>query len=209
MFGTYTINSDLISKKEELKILKILENNLIKKDIVILADYGHGLVTKKIANIFCKKSKFLIVNAQSNAGNIGLHSINKYYNYGAIIINEKELREEFRSKDDKIEILMKKVSKKYLIKNVVVTRGSEGSVLFNMKKSKFYYCAAFANNIIDKIGSGDVMMSIIAGLLKINCDPELALFVSSIAAGKSVESLANSNPVNKINLKKSLSHTIN
>ena len=41
------------------------------------------------------------------------------------------------------------------------------------------------------------MMSVIA-VLKLKCDPGLALFISSIAAGKSVESLANSNPVNKL-----------
>ena len=81
--------------------------------------------------------------------------------------------------------------------------------MYNFKKNKFHYCVAFANNIIDKIGSGDVMMSVIADFLKLKCDPGLALFISSIAAGKSVESLANSSPVNKISLKKSLSHILN
>ena len=73
--------------------------------------------------------------------------------------------------------------------------------MYDFKKNKFHYCVAFANNIIDKIGSGDVMMSVIAGFLKLKCDPGLALFISSIAAGKSVESLANSSPVNKIESK--------
>ena len=166
-------------------------------------------MTENIAKFLCKNSKFLIINAQSNAANTGFSSIKKYRNFDALIINERELREELRNKDEKIEHLMKQISKKYLIKNVIATRGSEGSILYDFKKNRFYYCVAFANNIIDKIGSGDVMMSVIAGFLKLKSDPGLALFISSIAAGKSVESLANSHPVNKLGLKKSLSHILN
>ena len=209
LFGTYNINENFISQKEEENIIKKFNKDLKKKDVVILSDYGHGLVTDRIAKFLCKNSKFLIINAQSNAANTGFSSLKKYKNFDALIINERELREELRNKDEKIEILIRKISKKHLIKNIILTRGSEGSILYNSKNNKFYYCVAFANNIIDKIGSGDVMMSVIAGFLKLKCDPGLALFISSIAAGKSVESLANSNPVNKISLKKSLSHILN
>ena len=50
----------------------------------------------------------------------------------------RELREELRNKDEKIEILMKQISKKHLIKNIIATRGSEGSILYDFN-GYFYY----------------------------------------------------------------------
>ena len=43
--------------------------------MVIVSDYGHGLISKKSAQIICKKSKYLAVNAQLNASNVGFHSM--------------------------------------------------------------------------------------------------------------------------------------
>ena len=86
---------------------------------------------KKSANIICSNSKYLAVNAQINSGNIGYHSMKKYKRCDCVIINERELRQEFRDKNKKIEILMKKLSFIQKIKNLIVTRGNEGSILLN------------------------------------------------------------------------------
>ena len=71
----YTINDDMLSKKDEIKFNKILKNLLPKHDLVIVSDYGHGLISKKSANLVCNLSKYLALNAQVNAANIGFHSI--------------------------------------------------------------------------------------------------------------------------------------
>ena len=48
------------------------------------------------------------------------------------------------------------------ISNLVVTQGSEGATLYNKKSKKFYYMEAFASKVVDKIGSGDTMLSLIS-----------------------------------------------
>ena len=37
--------------------------------MVVVSDYGHGLISKKNAQLICKKSKYLALNAQVNAAN--------------------------------------------------------------------------------------------------------------------------------------------
>ena len=64
----------------------------------------------------------------------------KYKNVDCVIINNSELRHELRNKIDKIEKLMKVVSKQLRVKNLIVTRGSEGAILYNKLKNKFEYC---------------------------------------------------------------------
>ena len=88
----------------------------------------------------------------------------KYKRCDCVIINERELRQEFRDKNKKIEILMKKLSFIQKIKNLIVTRGNEGSILLN--KNKFFYSDAFAKKAVDKIGAGDAMLSLVSLALK-------------------------------------------
>ena len=57
-------------------------------DTVVMADYGHGMISNKVAKLICNKSKFLVVNAQINAANSSHHTLNKYDRLDAIIINE-------------------------------------------------------------------------------------------------------------------------
>ena len=101
---------------------------------------------------------------------------------------------------------MKLVSEQLRVKNLIVTRGSEGAILYNKLKNKFEYCPAFANKIVDKVGAGDAMMSIISLALKKKIDPSLSLLIGSIAGAQSVETIGNSVSINKSLLLKNLHH---
>ena len=90
--------------------------------MIIISDYGHGFLSDKTALKICLKKKFIALNAQVNASNIGYHTLQKYKNINAIIINETELRHEMRSKKDDINLLSRKLITKLKTKNLLVTR---------------------------------------------------------------------------------------
>ncbi len=137
VLGVYQLNDDALDFNNEKKFQKIISENISKFDLVVVSDYGHGLISNKIARLISKKSKFLALNAQINAANIGFHSLNKYKNVDCIIINEKEIRYELRNRDGDIKVLMKKLSNDQNFKNVIVTQGTSGAILFNKKKIFF------------------------------------------------------------------------
>ena len=194
----------MLSKKEEIKFNKILKNLLPKHDLVIVSDYGHGLISNKSANLMCKSSKYLALNAQVNAANIGFHSMRNYKNVNCVIINEREIRYELRDKNSKLEILMKRLSKEQNIKNLVVTRGDQGSIFYNKMENKFNLSEAYAKSVIDKIGAGDAMLSVIALCLRSGFNKELALLIASLAGAQSVRTIGNKESVNKTLILKSL-----
>ena len=68
------------------------------------------LLQKTIAKTICSKSKFLALNAQINASNIGYHSMRNYKNIDCVIINQKELEMEFRDRSTTLKNLIKKLS---------------------------------------------------------------------------------------------------
>ena len=206
VLGLYTINDEPLNSKDEKLFNKKLKKLLPNFDLVIVSDYGHGLISEKSAKIICNNSKYLALNAQINAANISYHSMKKYKNVDCVIINNSELRHELRNKIDKTEKLMKLVSDKINIKNLIVTKGSDGAILYNKYHNKFDYCPAFATKIIDKVGAGDAMMSIISIALKKKIDFSLALLIGSIAGAQSVETIGNSISINKKLILKNLQH---
>ena len=206
VLGVYTINDELLNIKDERLFTSILKKIIPNYDLIIVSDYGHGFISKKSANLICKLSKYLALNAQVNAANIGYHSMRNYKNIDCVIINEKEIKHEMRDNNEQVEVLMKKLSLQQNIKNLIVTRGTAGSLMYSKKDKKFNFCEAYAKTVVDKIGAGDAMLSIIALCLKCRFDRDLALLTGSLAAAQSVETIGNKEAVNKIKILKALEH---
>ena len=197
-----------LSISEEKQVINILSKKINYFDLVIVSDYGHGFLSKKIGDMICKKSKFLSFNAQVNAANRGYHTMKNYFKSNLAIINETELRHEMRNKNTDIKILMKKICNDLNIKDLVVTMGRTGSLMFNKKTNNFFSCEAFAKNVVDKVGSGDAMLSVISIFLKSGFSRNFALLAGSLAAAQSLENFGNKKFINFDKLKKTIEHIL-
>ena len=208
VFGSYIINDSPLNKKDEKKLNVLLKNLLPKHDLVIVSDYGHGFISKNNAKLICHKSKFLALNAQINAANRGYHTMKNYKGVDCVIINEMELRHELRDKRGNLNNLMKDLSKMIKIDELIVTMGQEGARLYNNKNKKFYNMDAFATKVVDKIGSGDTMLALLALCLKNKLDKHLSLLIASLAGSQAVGNIGNKYLVDEIKLKKSIEHIL-
>tara|TARA_B100000963_G_scaffold347522_1_gene353961 strand:- start:3615 stop:5132 length:1518 start_codon:yes stop_codon:yes gene_type:complete len=208
LFGIYKINDDILDLKQENNLNKKLENLKKKSDFIVVSDYGHGFISKKISKKISNFKKFVALNAQINANNIGYHSLKNYKNIDFVIINEKELRHELRDRSSQLKMLIKKFCKEQNIKDLVVTRGSSGATLYNSYQKKFYTSPAFADKILDKIGSGDTMLTQCAITLIKSKDRNLSLFLGSLAAAETIKNFGNKNVITKELFLKSIQHML-
>ena len=206
--GVYSLDDGQMNGKNQEKLNTYLAELIPKHDLVIVSDYGHGFLSRETAIQISKHSIFTSLNAQINAANIGYHTMNNYKNIDCAIINETELRHELRDRESDIETLMKQLTNNLLIKNMVVTQGTSGATLYSAEDERYHNCPAFAEKVVDKIGAGDAMLALLSCSIKNGFDPDLSLFVGSLAAAQSVETIGNSVPVNKIKLLKTFSHAI-
>ena len=157
--------------------------------------------------MYLSKQKKVTVNTQLNSANIGYHTIGKYKNAYCAVINEVELRHELKDRYSDIKTLMKRLAKLLNIKILVVTAGNKGA--YSYSKNNFFYCPAFANNVVDKIGSGDTFMAFFVLANKIfSNDIELSLFLASISAAQVLEGFANEKTVDLIKLLKSINYIL-
>jgi len=204
VLGLYQFNDDKLNKKNEKDLQKIISKKITNYDLVIVSDYGHGFISENTAKLISKKAKFVALNAQINAANIGMHSLNKYQKIDCIIINEKELRYEFRDKNSEIKLLMKRLSKLRKAKKLIVTQGKSGSILYDQTKNKFTNIQAFAVSALDKIGAGDTMLTLSSLCFKVGLNNFLSLLIGSIGAAESVKNFGNKEIIKKTQIIKTL-----
>lgn len=208
IIGVYNTDTFNIDKSLETKVYEYLNKIIKNYDVVILADYGHGFITPKIAKLIQDKSKYLMMNFQINSSNIGYHDMSKFKKTNSIIMNENELRHELRDKVSDVKDLIFKFTKKINFEILIVTSGRAGVTLYSKKNRKIYKCPAFTSTVVDKVGAGDSMMSICALCCESNLNPSINLFVSSIAAVQAVNTIGNKNKLDKVKLLKEINHTL-
>jgi len=206
LLGVYLLEDSPINKIEEKIIIKNFNNFSKKSKLTILSDYGHGMISKNLSKIIKNKSNFIAVNVQINAANVGHHTLQNYKSVDFMIINESELRHEMRSKNEDIFKISKQLAKQLKIKYLAVTQGSEGVFLYSKNKNTFYKCPAFEKNVLDKVGAGDAMLSILAICIYKKIDINLALLISSLAAAQSIRTMGNKFSINKNTLIKEIEH---
>jgi len=197
ILGVYSLNDQSLRKSEEKHFQRKILKEINKHDLVIVSDYGHGLISNQTAKIIVKKSKFLAVNTQLNASNAGFHVISKYNKANLTIINETELRQELRNKIDGVNILIKQLAKKVKATYSVVTCGKLGAKIFSLSNNKITSCPAFANKVTDKIGTGDTMLALLSLAMYKKLDIRFCMLLSALGAAYNIEHMANSVSLSK------------
>ena len=161
------------------------------------------MISPKGASQISRLKNFVALNAQVNASNHGYHSLSKYKKINTLLINENELRHEMRNKSEDILNLSIKMKKKYKIKNIVVTRGRKGALII-LKNMKLIECPAFTDKVVDKVGAGDAMLSIISLCLYSKIPEDLTLFLGTLAGANKVEYMGNSEYLDKKKILRSI-----
>lgn len=206
LLGLYSINDRELSFSETKKLNKKLFKKNNKNNLTIVSDYGHGFISPAIAKKICSNFKNVFLNAQLNAANIGFHTLKNYNNFNSLIINESELRHEFKDRYSSVKLLIKKLSKVLKVQNILVTRGANGALCYQVNKEKFFEAPAYASKIIDKVGAGDALLSIFSLCIYSKIPIDLSLFISSFAAATVVESMGNSKAIDKKLLLKNIEY---
>jgi len=91
LFQVNRLEEEPMPAELEKRILKYLEKQIPEVDLVMVSDFGHGLVTECIIRLLEKHSP-LAVNVQTNSANIGYNTIAKYRRADFACLNETEAR---------------------------------------------------------------------------------------------------------------------
>jgi rfaE bifunctional protein kinase chain/domain/rfaE bifunctional protein nucleotidyltransferase chain/domain len=201
LFEIYVINAEELGAKENKEFCRKLKALLPQYDIVIVVDYGHGMMTEEARDILCKQAKFLAVNTQSNAGNRGFNTIYKYRRADFVTIAEHEIRLEFRNLKGNLKEMVEALSEKMGNCTVIVTRGKYGSLCYSPKEG-FFEVPAFAQQVVDRIGAGDALLSLTSLCVAQKAPIEVVGFIGNVVGAEAVMTVGNKTPIDRVSLLK-------
>jgi len=168
---------------------------------VLVADYGHGFLTKALIETITKSARALSGTVQTNSANIGYNLITKYHgiNYGCL--NEPEIRLAAGDRYGEIEDIIERVSEEIKVNTLIITRGPRGSLGFS-QESGFHAAPALAPKVVDTIGASDAFFSITSPCLAAGMPLEMVSFIGNAVGALAVQIVCNRQPVDPINLYK-------
>lgn len=185
----------------EKKICDYLNSSLKEFDVVLVADFGHGLITPKIVKILSGKANFLAVNVQTNSANIGFNLITKFPHADYICIDEPEIRFACHDRFSNMEKLILSISKKLDCGKIIITRGHKGSLAYS-KKEGFCSIPVFSKEVVDRIGAGDAYFSVTSPCAFKNAPMEEVGFIGNAVGATKVLIVGNRSSVEPVPLYK-------
>lgn len=185
-----------------------LDELIPKYDLVIVCDYGHGLLNDKAIKKIENKSKYLAVNCQTNSSNFGMNFITKYSKADCFVVDERELHLPFGQSTDDSEVLLKRLIKKLDSRYGWVTLGANGALGINKYKEE-KKIPAVTLRVKDTVGAGDAFYAI-ASLAAVNNIPiDLATLLGNIAGAIKTGVIGNSKSISKVDLLKFTNTVLN
>jgi rfaE bifunctional protein kinase chain/domain/rfaE bifunctional protein nucleotidyltransferase chain/domain len=172
-------------------------------DLVLVADYGHGTISKNLIDVLCEKSRFLAVNIQANAGNRGFNTIRKYPRANYVCIAEHEMRLEMRNLHDTLRPMMETLAQEIDVQKFVVTLGKKGCLVTDTEK-RFVKVPAFAQQAVDRVGAGDTFLSVTALAACMSVDNEVLGFIGNVVGAAAVATIGNKKSVDRMSTKKQI-----
>lgn len=201
VFETYQIGEGVPSRLDASKLQSLLAVQIEKYDLVVVADYGHGLLDGDSIKFICQNSRYLAVNTQSNAGNRGFNSISKYSKVDFACLNGGEISLEVRQRHVTVEALVPELLSRTNSTTAIVTNGSKG-LAFASKNSGSGVVPGFASKVKDRVGAGDALFVTSALLLAAGAPAEVAGLFGNLAGAASIADLGNRVSVSRANLQR-------
>lgn len=199
LFELYVMDDQPLHGECERSLVDALDDVLADYDVVIAADYGHGMLTPLAIQALCDKGRFLAVNTQSNAGNRGFNSISRYRQADYVCLANNEILMETRMRDEPLRDLLQEVARRIDCSRFTVTRGKFGSLHY-AKEAGFIEAPSLATQVTDRVGAGDAMLALTSPLVAQGVPWDIVGFIGNVAGAQMVTELGNRQPIEKISL---------
>jgi rfaE bifunctional protein nucleotidyltransferase chain/domain len=198
LFEVYVMDEEA-AQRQSAALCAALERTLPGVDVVIVADYGHGMLSGDAVDLLCDKAPFLAVNAQMNAGNRGFNTVSKYRRADFISLSEKEVRLEMRNPSGDLQEIVRRAAAALGCSGVLVTRGAQGCLCYHRDEG-FFNVPGFAIRTVDRVGAGDAVFSIASLCAALGAPIEVIGFVGNAVGSEAVGIVGNQRFIEKVPL---------
>ena len=179
------------------RLIELVRAELKACDVVLLADFGHGLMQEELRDLVQNEAPLLVLNCQTNSNNHGFNIITRQYRRAdafSLDLQEIMLSCGLRAPDCERELA--DIAAKFGSKYAWLTRGN---VMTIGQAPGFppVYIPPLVTDITDSVGAGDAFFSL-AGLAAARGLPlDVATFLGQLAGAQAVNIIGNERPISK------------
>jgi rfaE bifunctional protein nucleotidyltransferase chain/domain len=205
LFEVYHMDDSPYDPEFRERVDALVKQKIADADVVIVTDFGHGLVARSTIDILVAGSKFLAVNAQSNSANHGYNPVTRYPKADFICIDAPEARlavnEKFATPQHMLDQLL---PARMQCDRAIITWGVQGCYARD-SSGNVVHIPAFARSAVDTVGAGDAFFAVAAPLAAAGGTMRDVAFVGNAAGGIKVGIVGHRSSVQKIPVLKYIS----
>lgn len=173
------------SAEVEAKLLERIEAESADVDIIVVSDYGKGVLTERVLDRLCRSQGGPRVLVDPKG-----HDYARYRGANLITPNRVEAEAatgiKLNTVDD-VREAAKQLSLQTDLDSVIITLGSQGMYCRVKDGSREWSIPARAHAVYDVTGAGDTVIAVIAFSLAVGADLEQAMRLATVGAGLTVQ----------------------
>jgi rfaE bifunctional protein nucleotidyltransferase chain/domain len=201
LFAISHMHEDGPPPSQHSALLERLARTIDSYDLVVVADYGHGLMAPALMDLVQERAPFLALNCQTNSGNYGFNLITKYRRADTFCLDETEIRLAFANRHQAPSDLLRRLQAHLGANQGWLTLGSVGSLATDALGAE-ESAPALTLQVTDTIGAGDAFFALASMSARLELPLAIGSFLGNMAGAMAANVLGNALPVEKAQLLK-------
>jgi cytidyltransferase-like protein len=202
LFSVNFINKRAPGEALQRELLARIEAEINRYDLVLVMDFGHGVMEEAVRNYVQDNAPFMALNCQTNSNNHGFNLINRRYRRADVFtLDQTEISLAIGRRDidfgKELTALAMLLGSRY----AWLTRGASETIGRNCIR-EISSCAPFERTIVDTLGAGDAFCAVAALAATARVPLNVATFMGQLAGAQAVKIVGNSEPIRKSKLLK-------
>ncbi|MDX2187697.1 MAG: PfkB family carbohydrate kinase [Opitutaceae bacterium] len=197
LFSVNYINKAAPSETLQYQLLERLADIIDQYDLVLVMDFGHGVMEDLVRVFVQQRAKFLAVNCQTNSNNHGFNILTRRYRRAdAFTLDQTEINLAVGRREIDYGRELAGIAAQLGSRYAWLTRGATETIGRNCQKEPCR-CAPFERNVVDALGAGDAFCALAALAAAKGLPLNVATFLGQLAGAQAVRVIGNSEPIRK------------
>jgi sugar/nucleoside kinase (ribokinase family) len=204
LFEVYQIEDSPLSARDEDRLCSMFRDAVTAADVVIVNDFGHGMIGDKLVRMIADKAPFLAINAQTNSANMGFNLISRYPRADLICIDALEARLATKDRTGELtRIINDTLPSMVDCDRFLVTNGRHGSLTYE-RGNIVHSIPAFPSKVVDTMGAGDAVLAVAAPLVAAGAPLDLVGFIGNVVGAQKVAIVGHQRSIDRVTVLKAL-----
>jgi cytidyltransferase-like protein len=197
LFAVNYLDADPPPKAVQEKVLARMTAEIDKVDLVLLLDFGHGLMQTAVRQAIQDSAPFLALNCQTNSNNHGFNIISRQYQRAdAFSLDAQELMLACGQRHPDFSRELDSLRRQLRARYGWLTRGPVETI-GETEGQPTCLCPPLENDIVDTVGAGDAFFSVAALAAAQKLPVRLGTFIGQLAGAQAVKIVGNAEPISK------------